>query len=417
MSLEVLGLSKILNFAQSTFIALLRIWSIPLVVLLSIASGYTTYFGLKLFITWWIALFITIAVQSIIVVCSLEIAGLHWKANKTRYMNVFSSLIVAIFVSISFSYFKFYEISQTEKAQLNQLSTLRKELNVYLVEINNIKSSIIARLRNDIKNAEGNVLKAKFGKLPEMPKEYRTVGDGPYTREYKRIVNDKKKDLIEIQNGFKVLDNKIGLFRESLSHFEMTYLNEHNSYSEMVDCFQAVIGSVNALTTNLGFVPPNTPIILPLSQIVQSIEPSFDMWYTHFALFPFACAVMVDFFTFLLSYRIESTAPGPLNPHEKNFIFNSLGQFTEWSINPNDQLELVIEKTEIERARKFQDWQRMFAVSFLLSRGYLRKVSNRLVEFSPNLYAIIAEKMATENVVKDSFKESEKQLGSKKIVK
>ena len=35
----------------------------------------------------------------------------------------------------------------------------------------------------------------------------------------------------------------------------------------------------------------------------------------------------------------------------------------------------------------------MFAVGLLLSRGFLRKVDDRRVEFAPNLYPLIAEKM------------------------
>jgi hypothetical protein len=35
----------------------------------------------------------------------------------------------------------------------------------------------------------------------------------------------------------------------------------------------------------------------------------------------------------------------------------------------------------------------MFTVAFLLNRGYLRKRSRRVVEFAPNLYPIIAERL------------------------
>jgi hypothetical protein len=36
----------------------------------------------------------------------------------------------------------------------------------------------------------------------------------------------------------------------------------------------------------------------------------------------------------------------------------------------------------------------MFVVGLLLSRGFLRKVDARTVEFAPNLYPLIAEKMS-----------------------
>ena len=54
---------------------------------------------------------------------------------------------------------------------------------------------------------------------------------------------------------------------------------------------------------------------------------------------------------------------------------------------------MVIEKTEIERARHYVDWPRMFAVGLLLSRGFMRKIDERTVEFAPTLYPLIAEKL------------------------
>jgi hypothetical protein len=116
------------------------------------------------------------------------------------------------------------------------------------------------------------------------------------------------------------------------------------------------------------------------------------MW-AGFSIFAFVCAAMVDFFTVLLSYRLEFTAPGPLTEQEESLVFECLRQFTEFRINENDELEMIIEKTELERARHYSDWSRMFAVGLLLSRGFLRKIDDRTVEFAPNLYPLIAENM------------------------
>ncbi len=128
-------------------------------------------------------------------------------------------------------------------------------------------------------------------------------------------------------------------------------------------------------------------------QFVEDVKPSFSMWYG-FSAFAFVCAAMVDFFTVLLSYRLEFTAPGPLTVQEEELVFECLRQFTEFRINENDELEMIIEKTPIEKARRYSDWSRMFAVGLLLSRGFLRKVDERTVEFAPNLYPLLAEKMA-----------------------
>ena len=128
------------------------------------------------------------------------------------------------------------------------------------------------------------------------------------------------------------------------------------------------------------------------AEIIQGITPSFAMW-KDFSLFAFLCAAMVDFFTVLLSYRLEFTAPGPLSDHEQELVFECLRQFTEFRINQNDELEMVIEKSDLERARRYSDWSRMFAVGFLLNRGFLRKIDHRSVEFAPNLYPLIADRM------------------------
>ena len=90
---------------------------------------------------------------------------------------------------------------------------------------------------------------------------------------------------------------------------------------------------------------------------------------------------------------LEFTAPGPLSEEESELAFQGLRQFGEFTINHNDELEFVFEKSELERARRVPDWTRMFAVAFLLNRGYLRKVSERSVEFAPNLYPILAERL------------------------
>ncbi|MDD1640877.1 MAG: hypothetical protein LUQ68_05040, partial [Methylococcaceae bacterium] len=137
------GLGSLLNRVQTLFVGMLRIWSIPIVLMLSVASGFTTYYGLSHFITSWIALIITIAIQSIIVICSLEIAGIHWKANRFRYLSVLLSLLVAIAASITFSYFKFYEVSQSETIRINRINEIRKGVDDYLAAILITKSDIL----------------------------------------------------------------------------------------------------------------------------------------------------------------------------------------------------------------------------------------------------------------------------------
>ena len=122
------GVGYLINRIQTIFIGMLRIWTIPIVLMLSIASGFTTFYGMSHFIIPWIALVITVAIQSIVVICSLELAGIHWKANRTRYFSVLCSLLIALAASISFSYFKFYEISEQSSIHIERLHHIRQDL-------------------------------------------------------------------------------------------------------------------------------------------------------------------------------------------------------------------------------------------------------------------------------------------------
>jgi hypothetical protein len=82
-----------------------------------------------------------------------------------------------------------------------------------------------------------------------------------------------------------------------------------------------------------------------------------------------------------------------LTEEEKELAYLGLRQFGNFTINSNDELEFQIERTDLERARRVPDWTRMFAVAFLLNRGYLRKISEKKVEFAPNLYPVISARM------------------------
>ena len=387
------GLGSLLNSIQTLFVGMLRIWSIPIVLLLSIASGFTTYYGLSHFILPWIALIITIAVQSIIVICSLELAGIHWKANRWRYLSVVLSLLVAIAASITFSYFKFYEISQTETIRINRISEIRKDVDAYLSAILITKGDISKQQNSELEKATTDVTQAYFGTHAEIPAANKNiVGEGPFWRHYNQRYQSKKAQFDQLDKEFHLLDEHIRTLQTSLNHLTV---DTENNYQKALAGLQEVQLKFNQLATNAGHTIPQAPILMTYAQFIQGVTPSFAMW-NDFSLFAFACAAMVDFFTFLLSYRLEGTAPGPLSEQEQELAFECLRQFSEFRINDNDELEMIIEKSDIERARRYSDWSRMFAVGFLLSRGFLRKIDERSVEFAPNLYPLIAERMGTQ---------------------
>lgn len=387
------GVGYFINSIQTLFVGLLRIWTIPIVLMLSVASGFTTYYGLSHFITPWIALIITIAIQSIIVICSLEIAGMHWQANRFRYFSVMCSLLVALTASVSFSYFKFYEISQKDTLHINRLNQIRTDVKSYVDRVLVIKGEVLKQQRADMEKATLDVQQAYFGTHAQIVDGYKhQVGEGPFWKHYNQIYQEKKQQQAKFEQDFSELDKDIQKLQTSINELDVT-TNIESTYSAMLENFQNVQLKINLLSGNIGQSLPEAPLLMTYKQFIAEVQPSFAMW-SDFSLFAFICAAMVEFFTVLLSYRLEFTAPGPLTAEEEDLVFECLRQFTEFRINKNDELEMTIEKSEIERARRYSDWSRMFAVGLLLSRGFLRKIDDKTVEFAPNLYPLIAEKMS-----------------------
>jgi hypothetical protein len=387
------GLGQLINRAQTTFVGMLRLWSIPIVLMLSLASGFTTYYGMSHFITPWIALVITIAIQSIIVICSLEIAGIHWKANRFRYFTIFLSLLIAVAASVSFSYFKFYEISERDTIHINRLNQVRAEVHTYLEEILQLKGEILTQLDQELEKASLDVSLAYFGTHPDIVPQYKNqVGEGPFWKRYNNLYQADKAKKETLEQEFLLLDGEIRKLQTYLSLLDLSSADVESSYQEVQFSLQDVQIKFNQLTSGFGERVPVAPVLMSYMQFSQGVKPSFSMWQG-FSWFAFACAAMVDFFTVLLSYRLEFTAPGPLTIEEEELVYECLRQFSDFRINRNDELEMVIEKTELERARQYSDWSRMFAVGFLLSRGFLRKVDARTVEFAPNLYPLISQRL------------------------
>jgi hypothetical protein len=387
------GLGYFINQIQTLFVSMLRIWTIPIVLMLSLSSGFTTYYGLSHFITPWIALVITVAIQSIIVICSLEMASIHWKANKMRYFSVVASLAIAIGASITFSYFQFYEISEKETLHINRLNELRAETKDYLNKILVIKAEILQQQKQDLEKASADATQAYFGTHNQIAEGYKNqVGEGPFWRHYNQIYQEKKQQSQQQEQLFAELDKQIRSLQSSLNNLD-TASNIESAYGEFIKNYQDIQLLVNQASSSMGLALPEAPLLMTYKQFIEDIKPSFAMWQG-FSWFAFVCAAMVDFFTVLLSYRLEFTAPGPLTVQEEQLVFECLRQFTQFRINANDELEMIIEKSELEKARRYSDWSRMFVVGWLLNRGFLRKIDHRTVEFAPSLYPLIAEKMS-----------------------
>ncbi len=381
-------IGQLLNAVQSTFVGLLRVLSIPIVLALSVAEGYNTCYGLSYFIPQWIALIMTIAVQSMIVICTLELAGMHWRANLARYLSVVLSLLVALTVSVSFAYFRFYEFSQRDAILLERQTNIVHDANRYIESVVALKSQLTAVQQQRVEQAAEDANRAYLGTHPGMQGQ---IGKGKVWSYYNEILQNEQTKLQRLDTAAQGLEKRLSEVREALREFSLR-VNDSGAYERLARTFQNLQGEAEILASAYGAPPVEAPRFGSYAEFSLGLTPSFAMW-KNISWFTLALAAMVDFFILFLSYRLETTAPGPLTEDEKDLAYLGIRQFGEFTINANDELEFSIEKTELERARRYSDWSRMFSVAFLLNRGYLRKVSDKSVEFAPNLYPIIAERL------------------------
>lgn len=396
MSPSIWRIGQLLNSVQSTFVGLLRIWSIPIVLMLSVATGYNTFYGMTHFILPWISLIVTIAVQSIIVITTLELASIHWKANLPRYLMTLLSLAVALTVSISFGYFRFYEFSERDNIRIQRHKSFEEDIARYVDAVARLKGEMVAKQKQRAEEAANEANQAYLGIHPAMlGKDYRAqagkVGKGPFWSLYNEAQQREQGQLARLEREITDLDQQMTDLRSGLKEFSF-HMSEPAAYDKVVMSFGRLQSQVENLAAVAGVPPVKAPVLASFAQIASGILPTFEMW-NNVSWFALACAAMMDFFVVVLSYRLEFTAPGPLTEEEKELAYLGLRQFANFAINQNDELEFRIERTELERARGRSDWTRMFAVAFLLNRGYLRKISAKTVEFAPNLYPVISERL------------------------
>lgn len=377
---------------QDTFVRLLTISKIPLILLLSCASGYTTYHGMKLFITDWIAMIITVAVQAILVMATVELSKMHWRASMLRFSSTLLYLIVALAVSIFFSYFKFYEISESTALQEVKYSTLKKTVDRYLNTVLTQKSILIETQKQRVTSARYDTDQAYLGTHPDMPKRMKGIlGKGGYWEHFNEVTEREKLMLIDLKTGFDELDKQIKELSLLLAQQGLTDLSVKENYQAIKAGYQMIGNLSNSLMSNTGQVAIPQESLEPYEQYIE-VKPSLDIvnMLSPLALF---LAIMVDLFTLILSYRLEAVPPQTLSDYEKRLAFLGLQEFPDWKINTGGQLETRLEHNQEELAEEYDDSWRKLIVGMLLNRGMLRKVSGKKVEFSPQLYPLIIEQL------------------------
>ncbi len=377
---------------QTLFVSLLRLWTIPIVLGLSIASGFTTYYGMSGFITPWIALIITVAVQSIVVICSLELASVRWRADPLRTLAVGLSLLIALGVSVSFSYFKFYEIAHQTRIRTARLDEVRREVEGWVARLQQASAALLQRQRQAVAKAEQEAQAAYFGTHPVIPPRYRgIVGKGPFWRQYQAVVEQRRGRLQALQQALGPVRAETVRLQTLLSRLDGDR-PDRATYEQIADQLHRLQVRFNAVAADFGSQPLPEPHLPAFSRIVAKPQPSLAMWQS-FSWFAFLCAAMVDLFTVLLSYRLELSAPAPMSEDEKRLALRLLTQFRDFRINRNGELELDLAEDPVARAKRLQNGPRLFAVGLLLQRGLLRRVDRQRVEFAPGLYSLLAEEL------------------------
>ncbi|BCX88247.1 hypothetical protein MIN45_P0616 [Methylomarinovum tepidoasis] len=378
---------------QTVFVSLLRLWTIPIVLGLSLASGFTTYYGMAGFITPWIAFIITVAVQSIVVICSLELASVHWRADPLRALAIGLSLLIALAVSVSFSYFKFYEIAHQSRLRTERLDQVRRQVEDWLAGLQQASGALLEKQRQAVARAEEEARAAYFGTHPVIPPRYRgLVGKGPFWRQYQAAADRQQARLQSLQQALEPVQAAIVRLQTLLGRLDGDR-PDRNVYRQVMDRLHQLQVRFNAVSARFGGRTLAEPHLPPFSRITEKPQPSLAMWQS-FSWFAFLCAAMVDLFTVLLSYRLELSVPAPMSEDEKHLALRLLTQFRGFRINRNGELELDLRQDPVARARRIDDGPRLFAIGLLLQRGLLRRVDRQRVEFAPGLYSLLAEELS-----------------------
>lgn len=206
MTPSIWRIGQLLNSVQSTFVGLLRIWSIPIVLMLSVATGYNTFFGMSHFIAPWISLIVTVAVQSIIVITTLELASIHWRANFPRYSMTLLSLLVALSVSISFGYFRFYEFSQHDAIQIERHKQFEEDITRYIDAVAHLKGEMVTKQKQRFDDAAREANQAYLGIHPTMAGKDTVqagkVGKGPFWSLYNEAQQREQERLQKLEDSF-----------------------------------------------------------------------------------------------------------------------------------------------------------------------------------------------------------------------
>jgi hypothetical protein len=384
-----------------TFINVLHVMTIPIVGLLSLASGFTTFKGMRRYITTGtefvdilIALAITIAVQIIIILAAYELSNTYFRAHKFRFLSLLLSLVIAISVSINFSSIMFYDSSRAAAEKVEKFNKMDQEVKAYIAQVRKIKSEVTSEKRSHIEQLKGQSRQVLIGALPGLSTEpRRRWRRSVYVyEEINKSLSDERRDWADLEKRFDTeVEPQVKAFmandwKQEISANPESYKNASQKFDELTD----LIGNVLSKSTRETV---NRPTIM-LWETFTELSPPFAFTSS----FPLVLAVIIDVLVFLFSWRLKTIPAGMMSREEKELAYYGIKQFTGHEINKNDRLQFRIKKTSREVDEDYDDKLRVNILSLLISKGYVRRVNRDYVELTARFDDVLAKKLTDELV-------------------
>jgi len=180
-----------MNLEHRLLAALMRARAI-LILGLSLASGWTTWKGLALFMIWPIALILTVAVQAILVIATYQLSNMYVAASPRRYLAVAGGLAAAFSVSVFFSYFTFYSYNEGRRIGLRKFERTRIEVNQYIRKVLDARSSFVKGQKDLVDRLNREAQDAREGRLAG---ERIRLGEGPMARSRQNLADQEARRL------------------------------------------------------------------------------------------------------------------------------------------------------------------------------------------------------------------------------
>ncbi|MDQ1318481.1 MAG: hypothetical protein QG588_2143 [Candidatus Poribacteria bacterium] len=386
--MEIQYFDRTNTFLQSlkiTFTNVLHTSIILIVVALGIASGYTTFKGMTLFINDWVALIVTIAVQFIIIISSYELSTTYFQAHKLRFIGLLIALIIGLIVSINFSYIMFYERSQANNEKVEKFEKMAYEMKNYLSEVKTVKGVVIDMEMEIIRKIEERRRRAVDGTLEGLPPRQRVFGEGTATHIVDHELDQEKSRLQKIKDEFNMFEGTEKIFH---NNWRMEELDDPNHYATTKHQFNQLTYLADNILSNNGKKPIPHPEIMPWEDFIRSNPP-----YAFLINLSLILAIIIDVLTFIFSSCLQLQSAGGLSGRQKGMACLGFQEFFQFDLNSHDQLQIELNKTALEEDQGYNDGFRKLVIALLLNRGYLRRVNKDYVEFTPRLYDIILEQI------------------------